>query len=47
MCALPRQHLQADSASGQVVNKIDQVAEVATEPVELPGDQRVTLSQRF
>ena len=45
--ALARQDLQADPAPGQVMDEIDQVAQVAAEPVEFPRDQRIALPQRL
>src|SRR5215213_11390301 len=45
--ALACQDLQADPASGQIMDEIDQVAQVATEPVEFPCDQRIALPQRL
>ena len=39
--AVPGQHLEADAASGQVMDGIDQMAQVAPEPIQFPNDQRV------
>jgi hypothetical protein len=33
--------------SSQVVYGIDQVAQIATEPIELPHDQRITFTERL
>ena len=42
--ALPGQHLEAHATPGQVMDGVDQVAEVAAETVQLPGDQGVVLA---
>lgn len=42
---MPAQDLQSDPALGQLVDEIDQMAQVAAEPIELPGDQHVALTQ--
>ncbi len=39
--------LQPDAAAGQVVDGVDQVVQVAAEPVELPDDERVPVPERF
>ena len=43
--ALAGQDLQADFTPGQVMDEIDQMAQVAAEPVELPRHQRVARSR--
>jgi hypothetical protein len=43
----PGQHLQSDTAPGQVVHGIDQVAQVTPEPVQFPHHQRIPLAQRL
>ena len=45
--ALPGEHLQPDAAGGQVVDGVDQVVQVAAEPVESPDDEGVAVSERF
>src|SRR5512135_2674437 len=45
--SLAGEHLQADPTGGQLVHRVDQVAEVPAQPVELPDDQRVALAQRL
>src|SRR5208283_47560 len=45
--ALAGQDLQADTAACQFVDEIDQVVQVAAEPIELPGYQRVVFPQRL
>src|SRR5208337_5092685 len=45
--ALAGEDLQADTAACQVVDEIDQVVQVAAEPIQLPGYQRVALAQRL
>jgi hypothetical protein len=45
--ALARQDPQADPAPGQIMNEIDQMVQVAAEPVEFPHDQRIALPQRL
>jgi hypothetical protein len=47
LCALADQDLQANLASGQIMEEIDQVAQVAAESIELPRHQRITLPQRL
>src|SRR4051794_396661 len=47
LCALTCQDLQTDLASGQIMDEIDQMAQVAVEPVEFPRHQRISLPQRF
>ena len=32
----PGQHFQSDTTFGQVMNKIDEMPQIAAEPVELP-----------
>lgn len=39
--------LQAHTALRELVDQVDEVAQVAPEPIELPGDQDVTLPQGF
>ena len=39
------QHLEADAACGQIMHGIDQVPQIAAQPVELPDDQRIALAQ--
>ena len=42
---LAREHLEADAAVGEVVHGVDQVAQVTTEPVELPHQKGVPLTE--
>ena len=44
---VPGQHLEADAACGQVMHRVDQVPQIAAQPVELPDDQRIALPQRL
>jgi len=44
---LAGQHLQPDTTGGEVVDGVDQVAQVPAEPVELQHHQRVALSPRL
>jgi hypothetical protein len=41
------QDLQTHATRCQVVNGIDQVAQIAAEPIKLPHDQRVTFTKRL
>jgi EAL domain-containing protein (putative c-di-GMP-specific phosphodiesterase class I) len=41
------QHLQADTAPGQVVHGVDQMAQVAPEPIQFPHHQRIPFAQRL
>ena len=41
------QDLETDAAISQVVHGVDEVPQVAAQPVELPDDQRVALAQRL
>ena len=41
LCARAGQHLQPDAPSAQVLDRVDQMAQVASEPIELPEHQRV------
>jgi hypothetical protein len=34
-----RQHLETDAARAELVNDIDEVAQVAAQPIELPNNQ--------
>lgn len=45
--AFARQYSQPDAALGQVAHQIDEMAQVAPQPVELPHDQRVTVAERL
>src|SRR6202040_1441246 len=45
--ALAGQDAQADSAGGEVMHGVDQVAEIAPEPIELPHHERVAFAQRL
>ena len=45
--SLARKHPEPDFALHQVVDRVDEMAEVAAKPVELPNDQRVALAQRL
>ena len=45
--ALAGQDLEPDAALGELVDQVDEVAQVAAEPVELPGDQDIALAQRL
>lgn len=40
-----REHLETDAACAEVVNDIDEVAQVAAQPIELPNDQGVPAAQ--
>jgi hypothetical protein len=42
---LARQHLEADAARLEAAHRGDEVAEIASQPVELPGDQRIAIAQ--
>jgi hypothetical protein len=42
-----RQHLEAYAASAEVVNDVDEVAQVAPQAVELPDDKNVTVTECF
>jgi hypothetical protein len=44
---LAGEDLQPDAAGGEVVDGVDQVVKVATEPVELPDHERVPVPERF
>src|SRR4051794_17163305 len=41
--ALACQDLQTDPAPGQIIDEVDQMAQVAAEPIELPRHQRIAL----
>ncbi len=43
----PSQHLQADISGAQILDRIDQMTQVAAEPVEFPEHQRVAGLDRF
>jgi len=45
--ALTAEHLETHPARGEVVDEVDQMAQVAAKPVELPDDKRVTGPQSF
>jgi hypothetical protein len=45
--ALAGENLQPDAASGQIVDCVDEVVQVAAEPVELPDDERVAIAERL
>jgi hypothetical protein len=40
-----RQHLETDAARAEVVNDVDEVAQVAPQPVELPDDEGIPATQ--
>ena len=40
-----RQHLETDAARAEVVNDVDEVAQVAPQPVELPDNEGVPATQ--
>jgi hypothetical protein len=42
-----RQHLETDAAHAEVVNEVDEVAQVAPQPVKLPDDECVPATQRL
>jgi hypothetical protein len=44
---LARQHLEADAALLEASHRGDEMAEVASQPVELPGDQCIAVAQRL
>ena len=39
--AVAGQHFQADATTGQVVDGVDEMAQVTPEPVQFPHDQRI------
>jgi hypothetical protein len=43
--AVAGEHLETDAAHAEVVNDIDEVAQVAAQPIELPNDQGVPTAQ--
>lgn len=45
--AFAGKHLEADATLGKIADRVDEVAQIAAEPVELPYDQRVITAQRF
>ena len=45
--ALSGEHLEADATVGEVMHRIDQVTQVSAEPVQLPNQERVTMTQRL
>jgi len=45
--ALTGEDLQADAALGQVVDDVDQMAQVPAEPVELPDHEGVAVAEGF
>ena len=45
--AVTGQDLQSHATSSQVVHGIDQVAQIAAKPIELPHDQRITFTERL
>ncbi len=45
--ALAGQHPESNSAAGEIIDGVDQVAEIAPEPVEFPHDKRVALAKRL
>ena len=45
--ALAGEHLEPDAAFGEVVDDVDEVAEVPAEPVEFPYDQGVFVAEGF
>jgi hypothetical protein len=47
VCPLTGEHFETDPPVGEVLRGIDEVAEVPAEPVELPDEQDVPLSQGF
>lgn len=40
-CAVAREHLKADAALAEIVNDVDEMVQVASQPVEFPDDQGV------
>ena len=45
--ALAGEYAQSDSAGGEVMHRVDQVAEIASEPIELPHHERVAFAKRL
>ena len=46
-CPVARQHLETDAPRAEVVNDVDEVAQVAPQPVELPDDEGIPATQRL
>jgi len=44
---LAGQHLEADTSSREVVHQVDEIAQVAAEPVQLPDHEGIALAQRL
>ena len=44
---LPCQDFQTNAALREIVDGVDEVAEVASEPVKLPDHERIAFPQRF
>ena len=42
---MARQHVETDAADAEVVNDVDEVAQIAPQPVELPDDEGVPATQ--
>ena len=42
---MPGQHAKTDVARCEIMHDVDQVAEIAPEPVELPDDERVAVAE--
>jgi hypothetical protein len=45
--ALTGEYLQADLASGQIVHQVDEMAQIAPQPVQLPDDERIARAKRL
>lgn len=46
-CTFARQHLQSDAALRQITDPVDEVAQIASEPSQLPNDQRIVVTERL
>ena len=44
---LPGEDFQSDTSGSEVVNGVDQVVQVAAQPVEFPHDERVPIPERL
>ena len=44
---MARQHLETDAPRAEVVNDVDEVAQVAPQPVELPDDEGIPATARL
>jgi hypothetical protein len=39
------EHLEFHTACREIVNGVDEMAQVSAEPIKLPGDKRISLSE--